>query len=57
MQNVADDENVGSHGDNQKRRNDMNINDVFNNDGDGDGDDDNGNGGPRMGRPVECATQ
>ena len=59
MQSVADDENGGGHGDNQKRRNEININDVFNNDGDGDGEDgnDNGNGGPRMGRPVECATQ
>lgn len=53
MQIMNDDENLG--GENYKKRNEMNINDIFNNeDDDNDG---NGNGGPRMGRPVECATQ
>jgi len=37
----------------QKIRHNMNLNDPF---GD-DGDEDDGHGGPRMGRPVECATQ
>ncbi len=56
MQYFNDSENDGdiNNGENQKRRTEININDIFNNDGD---DDDGGNGGPRMGRPVECATQ
>lgn len=55
MQIMNDDENLGGNGENYKKRNEININDIFNNeDDDNDG---NGNGGPRMGRPVECATQ
>lgn len=55
MQNFADDENLGGNGENNKKRNDININDIFNDDHDND--DSNGNGGPRMGRPVECSQQ
>jgi DnaJ-class molecular chaperone len=53
MQNFADDENLGGNGENNKKRNDININDIFN---DGN-DNDDSNGGPRMGRPVECSQQ
>ena len=44
------DDDSGSNGENEKKRNDVNINDIFNNE-------DDDNEGPRMGRPVECATQ
>ena len=37
----------------KKKKTEININDIFNNDNDVD----DGNGGPQMGRPVECATQ
>ena len=49
MQYFADDENIGDNCENNKKRNEININDVFN--------DNNNDGGPQMGRPVECATQ
>ena len=48
MQYFADDENIEANCENNKKRNEININDVFN---------DNNDGGPQMGRPVECATQ
>jgi DnaJ family protein A protein 2 len=56
MQYFNDDENLGGgNGENQKRRTEVNINDIFNENDDND--DGSGNGGPRMGRPMECATQ
>ena len=55
MKYFNEDENLGGNGENQKRRTEVNINDIFNDNDDND--DGSGNGGPRMGRPMECATQ
>jgi DnaJ family protein A protein 2 len=52
MQYFTDDENLGANGETYKKRNEININDIFN-----DNDEEDGNGGPRMGRPMECSQQ
>lgn len=57
MQYFNDSENDCRNGENQKKKTEININDIFNNDNDVDDGDGDGNRAPRMGQPIECATQ